>query len=68
MDHGPCKDCAGKGFMRVRNPKCLTKKLRLPCDRCKDTGKDPGPDVPRLSLPYIDLDVEAALNPKTREW
>ncbi len=55
------KSCAVEfsveGWMRVRNPSCPRKTLRLPCDRCKDTGVDPGEQVPMEQLPYVDLDV-----------
>ena len=63
-----CLDCNGKGYMKVRNPSCRTKFVRLPCDRCMGAKTDPGPEVPRLELPYIDVDVEQNLNPKHREY
>ena len=68
MPDTPCKQCAGKGYMRVRNPNCRMKFIRLPCDRCAGSKIDPGPEVPMEQLPYIDVDVESQANPKRREW
>lgn len=61
-----CKQCWGKGYMKVRNPTCHKKTVRLPCDRCRDTGVDPGEHVPMEALPYIDLDVQERSQPGFR--
>lgn len=57
--------------MKVRNPSCPRRTILLPCDRCANTGVDPGEHVPMEQLPYIDLDVEARSHPGKRlviEW